>query len=74
MGAMIGQMDRALPCAAVHGRGEETMDATAMLEGVLRRGGEAATARRLAALFAEDGVYHDLFYGAFAGRARRSPG
>ena len=25
---------------------------------------------RLAALFAEDGVYHDVFYGAFAGRAK----
>ena len=26
--------------------------------------------RRLAQLFCEDGVYHDVFYGAFAGRER----
>ncbi len=45
------------------------MDATAMLkefcDAVEKRDG-----RRFAALFAEDGVYHDLFYGAFTGRAR----
>ena len=45
------------------------MDATAMLkefcEAVEKRDG-----RRFAALFAEDGVYHDVFYGAFAGRAK----
>ena len=32
---------------------------------VERRDGQA-----FAALFAEDGVYHDVFYGAFAGRAK----
>ena len=32
---------------------------------VERAGGDA-----LAALFTEDGVYHDVFYGAFQGRAR----
>jgi ketosteroid isomerase-like protein len=45
------------------------MDTTAMLaafcEAVERRNGTA-----FAALFTEDGVYHDVFYGAFAGRAR----
>ncbi len=45
------------------------MDATAMLkefcEAVERRDGKA-----FAALFAEDGVYHDIFYGAFTGRAK----
>jgi len=45
------------------------MDAAAMLkefcDAVEKRDG-----RRFAALFAEDGVYHDLFYGAFAGRAK----
>ena len=45
------------------------MDATAMLkefcDAVEKRDG-----RRGAALFAEDGVYHDLFYGAFTGRAK----
>lgn len=34
-------------------------------ETVERRDGQA-----LAALFTEDGVYHDAFYGAFAGRAK----
>jgi ketosteroid isomerase-like protein len=45
------------------------MDAVAMLDSfcraVERRDGQA-----FAALFAEDGVYHDVFYGVFAGRAR----
>ena len=45
------------------------MDATALLKqfcsAVERRDGKA-----FAALFTEDGVYHDVFYGAFAGRAR----
>jgi ketosteroid isomerase-like protein len=45
------------------------MDAGAMLrefcDAVEKRDG-----RRFAALFAEDGVYHDVFYGAFAGRAK----
>jgi len=44
------------------------VDVTTMLrafcDAVERRQGEA-----LAALFTEDGVYHDVFYGAFAGRA-----
>lgn len=31
---------------------------------------EASDGKRFARLFAEDGVYHDLFYGAFEGRAR----
>jgi ketosteroid isomerase-like protein len=43
------------------------MDATALLQSftssVERRDG-----RGFAALFAEDGVYHDVFYGAFKGR------
>lgn len=30
---------------------------------------EAGDGTRLAALFTEDGVYHDTFYGAFTGRA-----
>src|SRR5215217_4436171 len=33
-------------------------------------GGRTAQWRRLADLFTEDGVYHDLFYGEFAGRPR----
>ncbi|MCW5748152.1 MAG: nuclear transport factor 2 family protein [Alphaproteobacteria bacterium] len=45
------------------------MDVTAMLkqfcEAVEKRDG-----KRFATLFAEDGVYHDLFYGAFQGRTR----
>lgn len=45
------------------------MDAAAMLKqfcaAVERRDGRA-----FAALFTEDGVYHDVFYGDFAGRAR----
>jgi len=45
------------------------MDATLMLrefcDAVERRDG-----KRFAALFCEDGVYHDIFYGAFAGRAK----
>ena len=36
----------------------------AFCDAVERRDGKA-----FAALFAEDGVYHDVFYGAFAGRA-----
>ena len=31
---------------------------------------EAEDSTRFAALFAEDGVYHDVFYGEFAGRER----
>ena len=31
---------------------------------------EAHNGRALAELFTEDGVYHDVFYGAFAGRAK----
>ena len=45
------------------------MNVPAMLrsfcEAVERRDGQA-----FAALFAEDGVYHDVFYGAFEGRAK----
>ena len=45
------------------------MNATAMLrtfcDAVERRDGGA-----FAALFTEDGVYHDVFYGAFKGRAK----
>jgi ketosteroid isomerase-like protein len=45
------------------------MDHSAMLtsfcDAVERRNGKA-----FAELFAEDGVYHDVFYGAFAGRAK----
>ncbi|MBL8569055.1 MAG: nuclear transport factor 2 family protein [Phreatobacter sp.] len=45
------------------------MDVSAVLkifcDAVVRRDGKA-----LAGLFAEDGVYHDVFYGAFEGRAR----
>src|SRR5262245_1466264 len=45
------------------------MDATAILkefcDAVEKRDG-----KRFATLFAEDGVYHDVFYGAFAGRAK----
>ncbi len=45
------------------------MNTTAMLrtfcEAVERRDGAA-----FAALFTEDGVYHDVFYGAFAGREK----
>ena len=45
------------------------MDATAMLrafcDAVEQRDG-----RSFAALFTEDGVYHDVFYGAFEGRAK----
>jgi ketosteroid isomerase-like protein len=45
------------------------MDATALLKdfcsAVERRDGKA-----FAALFTEDGVYHDVFYGAFKGRER----
>jgi ketosteroid isomerase-like protein len=45
------------------------MNATAMLrafcDAVEQRNGAA-----FAALFAEDGVYHDVFYGAFAGREK----
>jgi len=45
------------------------MDTTAMLQAfcdaVEQRNGTA-----FATLFTEDGVYHDVFYGAFAGRAK----
>jgi ketosteroid isomerase-like protein len=50
-----------------NGSGRISMDITAMLrafcDAVERRNGTA-----FAALFTEDGVYHDVFYGAFAGR------
>lgn len=45
------------------------MDATALLrafcDAVERRDGQA-----LAGLFTEDGIYHDVFYGAFEGRTK----
>ena len=43
------------------------------IDGMLRTFCDAAEQRNgaaLAALFTEDGVYHDAFYGAFAGRAK----
>ena len=47
------------------------MDVTALLrafcDAVERRDGAG-----FASLFSEDGVYHDAFYSAFAGRARES--
>jgi ketosteroid isomerase-like protein len=49
--------------------GRNQMDTTAMLQAfcdaVEQRNGTA-----FATLFTEDGVYHDVFYGAFAGRAK----
>jgi ketosteroid isomerase-like protein len=49
--------------------GRNGMDATSMLrafcDAVERHDGKA-----FAKLFTEDGVYHDVFYGAFKGRAR----
>src|ERR1700761_1572293 len=50
-------------------KGGNTMNATTMLrsfcDAVEQRNGAA-----FAALFTEDGVYHDVFYGAFAGREK----
>ncbi|MFV0280246.1 MAG: nuclear transport factor 2 family protein [Rhodoblastus sp.] len=43
------------------------LDAAAMLD-TFCRAVERREGRKLAALFTEDGVYHDVFYGAFAGR------
>jgi ketosteroid isomerase-like protein len=45
------------------------MNVTAML-GDFCRAVERRDGTALAALFTEDGVYHDIFYGAFAGRAK----
>ena len=45
------------------------MDVTAMLQRFCDAV-EGKDGAGLAALFTEDGVYHDLFYGAFRGRAR----
>jgi ketosteroid isomerase-like protein len=49
--------------------GRNAMNTSAMLksfcDAVEQRNGEA-----FAELFTEDGVYHDVFYGAFAGRAK----
>ncbi len=45
------------------------MDVTAMLRAFCGAV-EGKNGAALAALFTEDGVYHDLFYGAFEGRAR----
>ena len=51
------------------GDGDEAMDASTMLNefcrAVERRDGGA-----VAALFTEDGVYHDEFYGTFSGRTK----
>jgi ketosteroid isomerase-like protein len=50
-------------------QGRSTMNATSMLrafcDAVEQRKG-----KEFAELFTEDGVYHDVFYGAFAGRAK----
>ena len=43
------------------------MDLRALLE-AFSAAVEAGDGRRFAALFAEDGVYHDHFYGDFRGR------
>jgi ketosteroid isomerase-like protein len=45
------------------------MDVTALLR-TFCEAVEGKDAAGLASLFTEDGVYHDLFYGAFEGRAR----
>ena len=45
------------------------MDTVALLR-EFSAAAEAEDAARFAALFAEDGVYHDVFYGEFVGRAR----
>jgi ketosteroid isomerase-like protein len=58
-----------LDCHGVTHFREKHMNTTAMLrafcDAVEQRNGAA-----FAALFTEDGVYHDVFYGAFAGRAK----
>jgi ketosteroid isomerase-like protein len=45
------------------------MDATAMLQ-IFCRCVETRDGKTFANLFTEDGVYHDVFYGAFVGRAK----
>jgi ketosteroid isomerase-like protein len=45
------------------------MNATAMLR-TFCTSVEARDGKTFAGLFTEDGVYHDVFYGAFAGRAK----
>ncbi|QUS37640.1 nuclear transport factor 2 family protein [Tardiphaga alba] len=45
------------------------MDATAMLR-TFCTSVETRDGKAFANLFTEDGVYHDVFYGAFAGRAK----
>lgn len=45
------------------------MDTTAMLR-TFCTSVETRDGKRFASLFTEDGVYHDVFYGAFAGRAK----
>jgi hypothetical protein len=45
------------------------MDAASMLK-TFCRAVEVHDGASLARLFAEDGIYHDLFYGAFVGRAK----
>jgi ketosteroid isomerase-like protein len=49
--------------------GEGAMDTTAMLR-EFRDAVERREGKRFADLFCEDGVYHDAFYGEFAGRAK----
>jgi uncharacterized protein (TIGR02246 family) len=46
-----------------------TSDIQAMLDGMCRAA-EAFDGEKFASYFTEDGVYHDDFYGEFAGRAR----
>lgn len=45
------------------------MDATALLR-TFCKSVETRDGKTFANLFTEDGVYHDVFYGAFAGRAK----
>src|SRR3954470_16912897 len=62
-------MARARRGMTENGRGESPMTTTAMLrafcDAVEQRNGKA-----FADLFTEDGVYHDVFYGAFEGREK----
>src|SRR6202012_6306035 len=49
--------------------GRIAMNATAMLR-TFCKAVEGRDGKVFAALFTEDGVYHDVFYGAFRGRAK----
>jgi len=55
--------------AAEGGEGMGETEVRAMLDG-LCRAAEAFDGKGFASYFAEDGVYHDDFYGTFAGRER----